>query len=200
MLARVMPYAAIQFAAYEEIRSLFKQWPLLTVPGPPPRAPAVQPQPASAASAREPCGGSVDLSPGARALAGSLAGVISVLSTYPLDLARARLATLQGPPRAGQPGLLQMLRQTAAEGWRANFKGLNATLIGIVPYAGANFYAYGGMKELYRRHYGADSQPGVVAKLGMGATAGLIAQTICYPLDVVRRRQQARPGPSERLV
>ena len=56
------------------------------------------------------------------------------------------------------------------------YRGLGVTLVGVVPYAGMNFYVYGGLKEMYRARHGPESQPGVLASLGMGAASGLAAQ------------------------
>ena len=143
-----------------------------------------------------------------------------MLLTYPLDLARARLATLRGE-QPGQPrGLLELLRLTAREGWAAPFRGLGATLVsgkgvlhfhappspllpatrrsprlrkqvGIVPYAGINFFAYGGLKEAYRKHFGGGSrQPGVVAK----ASSLTCALFSCVISRCIRVHSRALPG------
>jgi len=44
-----------------------------------------------------------------------------------------------------------------------------------------------------------ESHP-VLTNLISGATAGSFAQTVTYPLDVVRRREQARPSSGNRGV
>lgn len=60
------------------------------------------------------------------------------------------------------------------------------TLWGILPYAGLKFYIYESLRDLF-------PDPGgysVTQKLGCGAVAGVVAQTVTYPLDVVRRQMQ----------
>ncbi len=63
-LARVMPYAGIQFVSFDSYKSLLMR------------------------------DGETRLTPGRRLLAGSMAGATSVICTYPLDLLRARMAVL----------------------------------------------------------------------------------------------------------
>lgn len=65
---------------------------------------------------------------------------------------------------------------------------------GIVPYAGINFFTYETLKKLYITTFlkSGSTQYDIptYARLSFGATAGLVGQTITYPLDVVRRRMQ----------
>lgn len=62
------------------------------------------------------------------------------------------------------------------------------TLYGILPYAGLKFYIYEMMKLALVR--ATDEQPSLPTKLGCGGVAGIIGQTLTYPLDVVRRQMQ----------
>ncbi|RUS12490.1 mitochondrial carrier domain-containing protein, partial [Endogone sp. FLAS-F59071] len=59
---------------------------------------------------------------------------------------------------------------------------------GIAPYVALNFQFY----EIIKKYLTPpdQKQPSVVRKLACGALAGSIAQTITYPLDVLRRRMQ----------
>jgi len=174
MLARIFPYAAINYMMYEQFKRL------LVAP-----------------DARHP-----EIS---RLLAGSMAGVTSVLFTYPLDLTRARLAyqvkvhKYQGISHT----IATMVRE---EGWRSLYRGFVPTLLGILPYAGTSFATYDTLKIfLSRRFSDAVLRPHenhkdlrVPYQLACGAIAGAVAQTVSYPLDVVRRRMQLS-GMSSRL-
>lgn len=60
------------------------------------------------------------------------------------------------------------------------------TLVGIFPYAGLKFYFYEEMK----RHVPEEYNKSIMAKLTCGSVAGLLGQTITYPLEVVRRQMQ----------
>lgn len=59
---------------------------------------------------------------------------------------------------------------------------------GILPYAGLKFYVY----ETMKRHLPEDSRSSLPAKLACGAVAGILGQTVTYPLDVVRRQMQVQ--------
>ncbi|KAF2287036.1 hypothetical protein GH714_037086 [Hevea brasiliensis] len=133
-------------------------------------------------------------------LAGSVAGGTAVMCTYPLDLARTKLAyqvlDTSGSFRCGmknvcaQPaygGVKDILTSVYKEGGtRALYRGVGPTLIGILPYAGLKFYVY----EELKRHIPEEHQKSIVMRLSCGALAGLFGQTFTYPLDVVRRQMQ----------
>ncbi len=86
------------------------------------------------------------------------------------------------------------------EGFLGLYRGIGPTLAGILPYAGLKFYVYQSLKQHYWRQKQADDalQPSSPQKLPVpvmltfGAGAGLVAQTLTYPLDVVRRRMQVQ--------
>ncbi|KAL4540562.1 hypothetical protein Ndes2526A_g03537 [Nannochloris sp. 'desiccata'] len=104
------------------------------------------------------------------------------------------------------------------EGIRGLYHGVGPSMYGILPYAGLKFYVYQHLKQAYLAVSGIDVVSGsdnrkaiensasgdgsataatppkirlpVPAMLAFGGIAGLIAQTVTYPLDVVRRRMQ----------
>lgn len=86
------------------------------------------------------------------------------------------------------------------EGFLGLYRGIGPTLAGILPYAGLKFYVYQSLKQYYWKQKQADDalEPSshrklpVTVMLTFGAGAGLIAQTLTYPLDVVRRRMQVQ--------
>lgn len=63
------------------------------------------------------------------------------------------------------------------------------TIWGILPYAGLKFFVY----ETLKGHLPEDSRPSLPGKLACGAVAGVVGQTVTYPLDVVRRQMQVYP-------
>lgn len=141
---RIVPYAAIHFGAYEQYRAALAPHVKLDAAG---RVPAV-----------------VDL------VAGAAAGATAVIATYPLDLARTRLAvameTQAGPALAvgstaataaaarpnttwARPTVRSTLAATlAADGVAGLYRGVGPTLAGILPYAGLKFYVYQAAKHL----------------------------------------------------
>lgn len=169
---RIVPYAALHYMAYERYRC----WILNNCP-------------------------SLGTGPVVDLLAGSASGGTAVLCTYPLDLARTKLAfqvnssdqlnsglkRMSAQPTYG--GIKDVFRGVYSEGGaRALYRGVGPTLMGILPYAGLKFYIYEGLKA----HVPEDYKNSVTLKLSCGATAGLFGQTLTYPLDVVRRQMQVQ--------
>jgi solute carrier family 25 phosphate transporter 23/24/25/41 len=65
-------------------------------------------------------------------------------------------------------------------------------VIGVVPYVGLNFGVYETLKHMLLAHYGYrdERELSVPERLGCGAAAGTMGQTVAYPFDVARRRLQ----------
>ena len=160
-------------------------------------------------------GADVLMTPLDRVLAGSLAGAVSVVVTYPLDLMRARLAVQHATPNGAlrYRGLAHaFLSMHTEHGWRSFYRGMAPTLLGILPYAGISFATYGTLKQMSRdrrrRDAAAsapsssiseppaavrrtvDTEPSNWERLVFGGVAGLAGQASTYPLDIVRRRMQ----------
>jgi Mitochondrial carrier protein len=132
-------------------------------------------------------------SPVKRFVAGSLAGITSVTFTYPVDLARTRLAVEVHATR----GLLGTLTRIYRNGGvRGLYRGAYPTLVGVLPYSGISFLAFGLLKRQCTERGWSDTHP-VVVNMAAGGTAGLTAQCATYPLDMVRRRLQALHSPAK---
>ncbi|KAK0455442.1 mitochondrial carrier domain-containing protein [Desarmillaria tabescens] len=199
---RIVPYSAVQFTTYEQLKKLFTSH------------------------------GSRELDTPKRLAAGALAGITSVCSTYPLDLVRARLSiatasipvslqsksntSLASSTISTSTGSTSPLKHalstayhtsasgsnyTASEltiwgmtlkivreegGIRGLYRGLIATAVGVAPYVGINFAAY----EFFRGIITPPGKSSVSRKLACGALAGSISQTLTYPFDVLRRKMQ----------
>jgi len=126
-------------------------------------------------------------------LSGSLAGAISVLCTYPLDLTRAQLAVLKTNHKSNgvekTQGFMNVLTGNYSKGGiKGLFRGITPTLLGILPYSGIAFTINEQAKSQIYKFSGRD--PTLMDKVQCGALAGLIAQSITYPLEVTRRRMQ----------
>lgn len=80
------------------------------------------------------------------------------------------------------------------EGPLAFYKGWLPSVIGVVPYVGLNFGVYETLKHMLLAHYELrdERELSVPARLGCGAAAGTMGQTVAYPFDVARRRLQVR--------
>lgn len=170
-LLRIFPYAAINFLAYDQIRAT-----LITSPD--------------------------HETPFRRLISGSLAGAISTSCTYPFELIRVHLAI-----QTKEASLIATCRDIYHEGGFLNFyRGYAPTLLGILPYAGTSFFThdvigdwlrspklapYTALEPSKQRQTGNKRlQLTAVAELTSGALAGLVAQTVSYPLEIIRRRMQ----------
>ncbi|XP_058206646.1 mitochondrial carrier protein CoAc2 [Rhododendron vialii] len=170
-VARIVPYAALHYMAYEQ----YRRWIIQTFPD-------------------------IGRGPVLDLVAGSFAGGTAVLFTYPLDLVRTKLAyQVVGSPKLNVKGLVhseQVYRgivdcfsKTYKEaGIRGLYRGVAPSLYGIFPYAGLKFYFYEEMKS----HVPQEHKNDLVVKLVCGSIAGLMGQTFTYPLDVVRRQMQVQ--------
>ena len=153
------------------------------------------------------CG--LERSPGTDLVAGAASGATAVAFTYPLDPARTRIAWSAaatdktgggggGGGGSARRGLLSTLRQVASTegGLVGLYRGITPTLAGILPYAGFKFFVYESAVLRYRLTHRQEAHTPVPThiKLLAGASAGLVAQTITYPLDVVRRNMQVEAG------
>ena len=122
-----------------------------------------------------------------RLVAGACAGMTATALTHPLDTVRLRLAL----PNSGYNGMGHaVVTMVRTEGVMSLYKGLLPTLVGIAPYAALNFASYDLLKRY--AYEGGHVKQSTVSNLLMGATAGTVAATVCYPLDTVRRRMQMK--------
>jgi solute carrier family 25 (mitochondrial phosphate transporter), member 23/24/25/41 len=75
------------------------------------------------------------------------------------------------------------------EGPSELYRGLTPSLIGVVPYAATNYYAYDSLKKLYRKTF-KQEEISNIATLLIGSTAGAISSTATFPLEVARKQMQ----------
>ena len=84
------------------------------------------------------------------------------------------------------PTLLKIKRTEG--GFRALYRGLGPTLLGVAPYVGLNFAVYEHLRKLITPE--GQKNPTHAGKLIVGGISGAIAQACTYPADVLRRRFQ----------
>ncbi|KAF7315519.1 Mitochondrial carrier protein [Mycena indigotica] len=172
-LARAVPHAAIGYTVYDRV----KLW--------------LMPTPAQNTSLR-------------RVLAGAITGISAMPFTYPFELVRVRMA-VEGHVRPTPWGAV---RGIYAEG-RGRlpvlhfYRGFAVSLLGTVPYRGGIFLVW----ETLHAEAKARVDPATLQlhktgiDLAMGAAAGTLAQVVTYPLEVIRRTQQASGrGSPDRMV
>jgi len=121
-----------------------------------------------------------------RLTAGALAGMTATTLTHPLDVIRLRLAVSK-ELRGASDAFKSIISE---RGLISLFKGYTPTLLSLAPFIGINFATFDTLKTWV---YPDKTQPtSTIVILGLGASAGLFAQTCCYPLDTVRRRMQLK--------
>jgi hypothetical protein len=121
--------------------------------------------------------------------AGATAGIFATLLTHPLDVARARLTVqVKDKGSTGRAGIRQTFATLIGNsGVRGLYKGLSPTLLAIAPFLAVQQSSYDYMKTAASKK---EWQPSVTLFACCGITAGTLAQTVVYPLDVIRRQMQ----------
>ena len=118
--------------------------------------------------------------------AGGIAGIVSRTAVAPIErvkiLLQVQVVSAQGAPLRHTSVLESLKRIVETEGPRGLMKGNAANCVRVFPNSAIQFASYGVLKqELF------GSRPlNSVDLLIAGALAGAIAQTITYPLDLVR--------------
>jgi len=111
---------------------------------------------------------------------------MATLVTHPLDTLRVRISVMHG--EMSTPAMIKSILDTG--GVRALYQGFSATLVGAGPRGAVGFGVFETLKDVSER-YGVLSNQPTTRKLLFGYLAGLFSETAIYPLDTVRRRQQA---------
>lgn len=117
------------------------------------------------------------------AVAGGMAGITSTVAVYPLETLRTRMA-VHGL------GFLGAVRRIPQDGGVLGlYKGLDASLVGGVPYAAIRLGLYDALKYSYCKATGREeNQIDPQAALIFGAVAGVVSASATFPLEVARRR------------
>ncbi|GFP99339.1 probable ADP ATP carrier protein at5g56450 [Phtheirospermum japonicum] len=133
--------------------------------------------------------------PSANFLAGSLAGCTTLIIIYPLDIAHTRLAADLGRTETRQfRGIYHFLTTVhKKDGLRGVYKGLPASLHGMVVHRGLYFGGFDTIKEIMVRQ--SESDDVALWKRWIAAQAVTTASgLLSYPLDTVRRRMMMQSG------
>ncbi|XP_073251199.1 solute carrier family 25 member 16-like isoform X2 [Porites lutea] len=168
MMVRTFPHGAVQFLSYEQYKQFLDSL----------------------------CGkGALS-----HLLAGSLAGVTACSITYPLDTVRCRLA-FQVADEKLYLGIRHTIKKISGSegGYVALYRGFCAQCLAMIPMIGLSFLTFESMKKYLLSlnetltRVNPTTGETVLSPTGSlvcGAAAGMISQTIAYPLDVAKRRMQ----------
>ncbi|PLW33025.1 hypothetical protein PCANC_20549 [Puccinia coronata f. sp. avenae] len=175
-LFRIFPYAGIKFMSYDILHK------------------ALMPETEGETAA-------------GRFAAGALSGVMAVVVTYPLEIVRVRTAIEvrragADPVRVRDVArvLYYELPASPSSRWDTHFflrfppakfyRGFAPTICGMVPYAGTSFLVWGTLQSKLPTHLPGTMRDNVVVNLLCGSVAGMAAQTVSYPLEIIRRKMQ----------
>ncbi|KAF9662144.1 hypothetical protein SADUNF_Sadunf18G0022700 [Salix dunnii] len=119
-------------------------------------------------------------------IAGACAGVSSTLCMYPLELVKTRLTIQRDVYNGIVHAFLKILRE---EGPGELYRGLAPSLIGVIPYAATNYFAYDTLRKAYRKYF-KQEKIGNIETLLIGSAAGAMSSSATFPLEVARKRMQ----------
>ena len=122
-------------------------------------------------------------------VAGATASVVARTVLAPLERVKVELQINQQPGGA----LSNFGRILRSEGVLGLWKGNGLNLVRTVPYRSINYYTYDNTRHLMLRMSG-KGELNNVQRLVAGATAGCVAITCCFPLDVLRTRMLSTGG------
>ncbi|GMI94646.1 EMBRYO DEFECTIVE 104, suppressor of high stearate content 1, SODIUM HYPERSENSITIVE 1 [Hibiscus trionum] len=119
-------------------------------------------------------------------LAGACAGVSSTLVTYPLELVKTRLTIEKNMYDGIVDAFVKILQK---EGPAELYRGLAPSLIGVIPYAATNYFAYDTLRKVYPKVF-KEEKIGNIETLLIGSLAGAISSSATFPLEVARKQMQ----------
>ncbi|XP_020230282.1 adenine nucleotide transporter BT1, chloroplastic/mitochondrial [Cajanus cajan] len=119
-------------------------------------------------------------------IAGACAGVSSTICTYPLELVKTRLTIQRGVYNGLLDAFMKIVKE---EGAGELYRGLTPSLIGVIPYAATNYFAYDTLRKAYRKVFKTE-KIGNIETLLIGSAAGAISSSATFPLEVARKHMQ----------
>ncbi|XP_017672741.1 solute carrier family 25 member 43 [Pipra filicauda] len=122
-------------------------------------------------------------------MAGSLAGMVATIVTYPTDVIKTRLI-VQNRLEPSYEGILHAFYKIYhQEGLRALYRGVSPAILGAVPFSAGSFFVYISLDKIWQ-------EPIVrftpLQNFINGCVAAGVAQTLSFPFETVKRKMQAQ--------
>ncbi|XP_029815054.1 LOW QUALITY PROTEIN: solute carrier family 25 member 43 [Manacus vitellinus] len=122
-------------------------------------------------------------------MAGSLAGMVATIVTYPTDVIKTRLI-VQNRLEPSYEGILHAFYKIyRQEGLRALYRGVSPAILGAVPFSAGSFFVYISLDKIWQ-------EPIVrftpLQNFINGCVAAGVAQTLSFPFETVKRKMQAQ--------
>ncbi|KFZ59544.1 Solute carrier family 25 member 43, partial [Podiceps cristatus] len=122
-------------------------------------------------------------------MAGSLAGMVATIVTYPTDVIKTRLI-VQNRLEPSYEGILHAFYKIYhQEGLLALYRGVSPAILGAVPFSAGSFFVYINLDKIWREpivHF----TP--LQNFINGCVAAGVAQTLSFPFETVKRKMQAQ--------
>ncbi|XP_017656364.1 solute carrier family 25 member 43 isoform X2 [Nannospalax galili] len=121
-------------------------------------------------------------------MAGSLAGMVSTIVTYPTDLIKTRLI-VQNMLEPSYRGLIHAFTTIyQQEGFLALYRGLSLTILGAVPFSAGSLLVYMNLEKIWN---GPRDHLSHLQNFANVCVAAAVSQTLSFPFDAVKRKMQA---------
>jgi solute carrier family 25 phosphate transporter 23/24/25/41 len=126
-------------------------------------------------------------------LSGAIAGAVSRTLTAPLDRLRVYFQTTNSLHQAGSSEYLRAIRDIQRSGGIASFwRGNGINIIKIAPESAIMFSTYERIKKVIATMEGKESTKlSPFGRFLAGGVAGIISQTLAFPLDTVKTRMMS---------
>ncbi|XP_043912987.1 solute carrier family 25 member 43 [Protopterus annectens] len=122
-------------------------------------------------------------------VAGSLAGIVATILTYPTDVIKTRLIVQDScdPTYRGFLHAFHLIYKK--EGFLALFRGASLTVLGAVPFSAGSFFVYTNLDKLWNKP---STRMSPLQNFTSGCVAAGVAQTLSFPFETVKRKMQAQ--------
>ncbi|KAF3812588.1 hypothetical protein GH733_019390 [Mirounga leonina] len=127
-------------------------------------------------------------------MAGSLAGMVSTIVTYPTDLIKTRLI-VQNLLEPSYRGILHAFSTIyQQEGFLALYRGVSLTVLGALPFSAGSLLVYMNLEKLWN---GPRDRFSPLQNFANVCLAAAVTQTLSFPFDTVKRKMQVRSSLGE---
>nr|XP_031301471.1 solute carrier family 25 member 43-like isoform X2 [Camelus dromedarius] len=121
-------------------------------------------------------------------MAGSLAGMVSTIVTYPTDLIKTRLI-VQNMLEPSYRGIFHAFSTIyQQEGFLAFYRGVSLTVLGAVPFSAGSLLVYMNLEKIWN---GPRDRFSLFQNFANVCLAAAVTQTLSFPFDTVKRKMQA---------
>ncbi|KAM8965879.1 solute carrier family 25 member 43 [Sarcophilus harrisii] len=122
-------------------------------------------------------------------MAGSFAGMVATIVTYPSDVIKTRLI-MQDLLKPSYKGICHAFCTIyQQEGFLALYRGVSLTILGALPFSAGSFLVYVNLNRIWN---GRQDRFSPLQNFANSCLAAGVAQTISYPFDTMKRKMQAQ--------